>query len=286
MPKLHVCCNLYLLLWSCQSGMIRTLNNASVSDYSLNINTTATINAQLRRGAILACKQRERRGPLEEIHTSSRWLVKLHASLQMGLEQIIDLSGRRSNSGMFTSGKPSVMPTISPTAARESSMSSLFFCYRVVFVPGFGRETPAPQRSVLGGSLHTHPTESQLSLSTCTQNTYWSCAIKGLLLMSILPFCANKGILKKHHRRLLFPFLPTRPTFSGSSLDGDDGKLGQTEEENRTGTNWHPRHGTVLGTRWAVTHLRRLRTSKPVSRLKRLLFQWPFQHFPIPVWWF
>lgn len=57
-------------------------------------------------------------------------------------------------------------------------------------------------------------------------------------------------------------------------------------KKNRTGTSWHPQHGTALGTRRAVTHLRHLRASVPVSCLKPLLFQWPFQHFPIPVWWF
>lgn len=75
--------------------------------------------------------------------------------------------------------------------------------------------------------------------------------------MSILPFCANKRIKTPS---LLFQFLPTHPSFSGSSLSGDDGKLGQTVEENRIGTR-HPRHGTALGTWRAVTHLRRLCTS-------------------------
>lgn len=156
-----------------------------------------------------------------------------------------------------------------------------FFVYRVVSIQGFGRETPhrsaptmeawytptLPNRSRL--CPHLHSTCIDLMPSDVVTHVNYS----------ILRKQRNK---KKHHHRLLFQFLPTRPTFSGSSLDGDDGKLGQTEEENRIGTNRHPRHGTALGTRRAVIHLRRLRTSTPVSRLKPSLFQWPFQHFPIP----
>lgn len=121
------------------------------------------------------------RRPWEEFHTSGWCLGKSCASLQMGSEQLADLSGQRSNCGIFTSGKRSTMPTASPTAARESSMSSsLFFVfvYRLVSIQGFGRETPAPERSVHGGSLHIHPTQSQSSLSTFIQHMYWFGAIK------------------------------------------------------------------------------------------------------------
>lgn len=221
------------------------------------------------------------RGPWEEIHTSGWWLVKSRASLQMGLEELADLSGRWSNSGMFTSGKHSVMPTQLPQLP-EKVQSVLFFLLFTELFPfrdlGGKRRTAALRPWRLG----THPPYriAVVSVHIYTARVLILCH-QMLLLMSILPFCVNKGI-KKHHHRLLFQFLPTRPTFLGSSLDGDDGKLGQTEEENRTGTNRHPRHGTALGTRRAVTHLRRMRTSTPVSRLNPSLFQWPFQHFPIP----
>lgn len=108
-----------------------------------------------------------------------------------------------------------------------------FFVYRVVSIQGFGRETPTPQCSVHGGSLHTHPTESQSSLSTFMQHALilWH---QKMLLMSILPFCANIAIKKDTITDCYsISVPPTRPTFSGSSLFGVDGKLGQTEEENR-----------------------------------------------------
>lgn len=52
------------------------------------------------------------------------------------------------------------MPTASPTAARESSMSSFLFLFVCLFTELFplrdlGGEMPAPQCSIHGGSLHT-----------------------------------------------------------------------------------------------------------------------------------
>lgn len=111
-----------------------------------------------------------------------------------------------------------------------------------------------------------------------------------MFLTSILPVCANikqQQKKKKPQSPIAISVFPRLPTFPGPSLESRvDWKLGQTEEESRTGTSWHPRHRTAFSMRRAVTHLRRLRTSMPVSCLKPSLFQCPFQHFPFPFWWF
>lgn len=156
----------------------------------------------------------------------------------------------------------------------EKVQGFLSFVFGLVSIQGFGRETSIAQRWVRGGSLQTHPSTSLSYLSTFERQIYWSPTIKGPVLSSILPFCTNK--------KLLLQFYLT-PTFPESRVNW---KLGQTEEENRTGTNWHPRHGSAFSTRRAMTHRRRRRASTPVSCLKPVLLLCPFQHFPVPVCWF
>lgn len=138
----------------------------------------------------------------------------------MGSEQLADLSGRRSNSGI--SGKCSVMPTTSPTAARESSMSSVFF-FIVLFTDLF------PFRD-LGGKHRHHSAPSMEACYTLTlANHSHLCPHLPSTCIDPVPSNhvtdVNSSILckqktkkkKKHHHRLLFQLLPTNPTFSGSS---------------------------------------------------------------------
>lgn len=165
------------------------------------------------------------------------------------------------------------MPSTSLTAARESSRISLV-CFWTRFHSGiwegnFANAALCPER------VSTNPPFNIIVVSV----HIWAANLlishhQRPFLPSILPFCTNK--------KLLVQFYLT-PTFPESRVNW---KLGQTEEENRTGTNWHPRHGSAFSTRRAMTHRRRRRTSTPVSCLKPVLLLCPFQHFPVPFCWF
>lgn len=229
------------------------------------------------------------RGPWEEIHTSGWWLVKSRASLQMGLEELADLSGRWSNSGMFTSGKHSVMPTASPTAARESSSSSLFFfffVYRVVSIQGFGRETPhrsaptmeawytptLPNRSRLCPHLH----------STCID-----------FMPSDVVTHVNSSILRKQRNKKKKTPSPT--AISVPPHSSDFLRLESRWRWWKTGSNWgrkQNRYKPTPATRNRIGHSASRDTFETSAYLYACL---PSETFAVsvalpalshPVWWF
>lgn len=165
------------------------------------------------------------RGPWEEIHTSDWWLVKPRASPQT--------EGQLINSGRVTLGKRSVMPTASPTAARESSMSSLFlfffFCLQSCFHSGIW-EGNANTAVLRPWWLATHP---PYRISVFSVHIY---AARVDLVTSKDVTHVNSSILckhsnkKKHHHRLLQYF--------SSSHSSNFLRLESLWSWWKTGSNW------------------------------------------------
>lgn len=225
------------------------------------------------------------RGPWEEIHTSGWWLVKSCASLQMGLEELADLGGRWRNSGMFTSGKHSVMPTASPTAARESSISSLFFLFTELFPfrdLGGKRRTAALRPWRLG----THPPYriAVVSVHIYTARVLILCH-QMLLLMSILPFCVNKGIKKT----------PSPTAISVPPHLSDFLRLESRWRRWKTGSNWgrkQNRYKPTPATRNRIGHSASRDTFETSAYLYACLLSETFAvsvalpALSHPVWWF